>query len=210
MIPGSLKKIGRVIFRTFFFVNILFVIIFFYGAQQVGYLTAKYDLWKGRYSIQTYGLHYPQIFATEAKTLRGYGIDYVRVAGCVVNDFIIEEVAAYNLVMKKAIKGDLGIDVDKLLNYEDEEPGMPKTILETPEPEEGEHALYEISRCFQTLTTNIDSDDIEEKVCLSTLKYQEYNDAFPYTSLIVDVYKADKKILRQELDRAFYYQEQFV
>jgi hypothetical protein len=202
MIPRRLRKIGRVIFWTFFFVNILFVIIFFCGAQQVGYLNAQYDLWKGRYKIQTYGLHYPQIFATEAKTLKGYGIDYVRVAGCVVNDFIIKEVAAYNLVMKKAIKGDLGIDVDKLLDYEDDEPNMPETILETPEPEKGEHTLYEIGHCFQTLMTNLDSDDMNEKICLWTLKYQKYDDTFPYTSLIVDVFKADKKILRQELDRS--------
>lgn len=170
MISRRLKKIGRFILWTFFFVNILFVIIFFYGAQQVGYLSAKYDLWKGRYKIKTYG--YPGYLPTGAKTLKRYGIDCVPVAGCVVNDFIIKEVAAYNLVMKKAIKGDLGVDVDKLLDYEDDEPNMPETILETPEPEKGEHTLYEIGHCFQTLMTNLDSDEMDERICLKTLKYQ--------------------------------------
>lgn len=232
MIPRRFKKIGRVIFYAFFFVNILFLIIFVYGAQQVGYLNAQYDLWKGRYAIKTYGLHYPQIFATEAKTLKGYGIDYVLVAGCVVNDFIIENVAAYNFVMKKAIKRDLGVNVDKLLDYEDEaeeinqsfdeelkekpaeepadEPNVPETILSTLKPGEEEDTLYDISHCFQTLRTNLDSDEMNKKICLRTLKYQEYDDTFPYTSLILDVFKEDKKILRQELDRTFYYEEQFV
>lgn len=207
MVPRRLRKIGRVIYWAIFSAAIMYVLIFLFGSEQIGYLTARYDLWKGCYKIKTYG--YPPSVLSMAEILKEYGIDCVPVAGCVVNDLIIKEVAAYNLVMKKAIKRDLGVDIDRLLNG-DEESDMPKMILETPEPEEGENALYEISHCFQTLVANFDSDDIEEKVCLSTLKYQGYNDAFPYTSLIVDVYKADKKILRQELDRTFYYQEQFV
>jgi len=92
--------------------SIILVLIFFFGATHVGVLEAKYDLWRGRYEIHGYGLLWgepPQI-----EILKPYGIKYRHVAGCAVNDFILDSVASYNAVMKVAIKQDLEFDVDKL------------------------------------------------------------------------------------------------
>jgi len=36
------------------------------------------------------------------------------VAGCLINDFIIESVTAYNATMLQAINTDFGIDIDHL------------------------------------------------------------------------------------------------
>ena len=91
-----------------------FTIIFFFGAKPAGILEAKIDLWRGRYEIHGYGLIFHAPYEFDA--LNHYGIEYRHVAGCVVNDFIIESVAAYNATMKNAIKKDLNVDVDRILS----------------------------------------------------------------------------------------------
>ncbi len=230
MIPKNLKKIGRFVFWSFFVFFLLFVIIYYCGAKEAGHLEAKYDLWKGRYEIRTYGLQ--GTFALDASILKANGIDYVQFAGCMVNNFIIRYVAGYNFVMAKAIKRDLEIDVKKLLNYGDatvdikqrfyeklsdlaskgsvNEVERPSTILCKPEPKEGENTLYEIGPCSQTVEANIDSDDAIETLCFRTLKYREYDETHINFSLLVDIFKAGHKVVRQELNRTFYYKEEFV
>ena len=91
--------------------SVILTLIFLFGAKRVGVLEAKYDLWRGRHEIHGYGL----IWGVPWKVaiLNAYGIKYRHVAGCVVNDFIIDSVANYNLLMKAAIKKDLGYDIDK-------------------------------------------------------------------------------------------------
>ena len=114
-----MNKVFRLIgkaFRYLFWISIIlsvvYVLIFFFGAEQVGVLEAKYDLWRGRYEIHGYGLLFGE--PPQTKNLKPYGIKYRHVAGCMVNDFILDSVASYNSVMKVAIKHDLGFDVDKL------------------------------------------------------------------------------------------------
>lgn len=112
------KKLGRPVLCGFVVLNVLILIVFFEGGRQVGCLNAYYDLMQDHYEIRTYGLHFAVVFEEQANTLKNYGILYRKVAGCVINNLIIESVDGYNSVMKAAIKKDIGIDVDKLLDYE--------------------------------------------------------------------------------------------
>ncbi|MBW2645717.1 MAG: hypothetical protein JRE23_06005 [Deltaproteobacteria bacterium] len=50
----------------------------------------------------------------------------------------------------------------------------------------------------------------KEKICLRYLKYKEYEDIYTSVSLIVDVFKIKKQVLRQELNRGFFFEERFV
>jgi hypothetical protein len=85
--------------------------MYFFCAKQVGMLEAKYDIWRGHYEIRGYGLHYS--FASPyVEDLNSYGIEYRPVAGCVVDDFIIDSVASYNATMKETIMRNLGINLD--------------------------------------------------------------------------------------------------
>ena len=86
------------------------VLVFFFGARHLGRLEAGYDLWRGRYEIHGYGLYMGEPY--EIEILKPYGVEYRHVAGCLVNGFIMDSVATYNLTMLKAIKEDLGIDID--------------------------------------------------------------------------------------------------
>jgi hypothetical protein len=108
-----LKLIGktlRFLFWIAIILSIIITLIFFFGAKHVGVLEAKYDLWRGRYELHGYGLIYG--VPSNVEILNVHGIKYRHVAGCVVNDFIIDSVANYNLVMKTAIKKDLDYDID--------------------------------------------------------------------------------------------------
>lgn len=105
-------KILRYLFWMSIILSVVYVLIFFFGAEQVGILDAKYDLWRGRYEIHGYGLLWGE--PPQVEILKAYGIKYRHVAGCMVNDFILDSVSSYNSVMKVAIKDDLGFDVDKL------------------------------------------------------------------------------------------------
>lgn len=108
------KICGKVFFYLYLIgavLSVILVLVFFFGGKHVGILEAKYDLLRGRYEIHGYGLFLGM--PPEAETLNAHGIKYRHVAGCVINDFIIDSVAYYNLVMKSAIKDDLNYDVDK-------------------------------------------------------------------------------------------------
>ena len=111
-----LLRILKLIFRCSIWMGIAFSVllplIFFFGAKKVGILEARYDLLRGRYEIHGYGLIMAE--PLHAPILKANGVQYRHVAGCVINDFIIDSVASYNSVMKVAIKKDLGFDVDQL------------------------------------------------------------------------------------------------
>ena len=110
MVIRSIIKVFRYLFWISIIFSVIFILIFFFGAKQVGVLEAKYDLWRERYEIHGYGLIIG--VPSEVDILNAYGIEYRHVAGCVVNDFIIDSVANYNLVMKAAIKKDMEYDID--------------------------------------------------------------------------------------------------
>jgi hypothetical protein len=230
MILRVLRRIGLFAFIGVTLAGLLGIAILFWGGEKVGYLEAKYDLWCGRYEIHGYGLILGE--PANAAILNAHGIKYRHVAGCVVNDFIIDSVAEYNSVMSKAIKEDLGVDVDKGWSKkmkrvksehsyyreleEEEYKGTdngtegPSTILCTPVPEDGENILYEIGPYFRTIKENIDADEAIETVGIRALKYREYDEDYMTFSLLLDIFKSGHKILRQELDRTFYYKEEFV
>jgi len=111
MLIRSIIKVFRYLFWIGIIFSVILVLIFFFGAKQVGVLEAKYDLWRGRYEIHGYGLKIGA--ASNVEYLNAQGIEYRHVAGCVVNEFVIISVANYNLVMKAAIKKDLNYDIDK-------------------------------------------------------------------------------------------------
>jgi hypothetical protein len=111
MVIRSIIKVFRYLFWISIILSVILVLIFFFGAKQVGVLEAKYDLWRGRYEIHGYGLTYG--VSSNVENLNAHGIKYRHVAGCVVNDFIIVSVGNYNLMMKAAIKKDLDYDIDE-------------------------------------------------------------------------------------------------
>jgi len=209
--------------------SILSVVLFFFGARQFGLLEAKYDLLRGRYEIHGYGLIWGE--PPEIAALRPYGIEYRHVAGCLINDFIIESVTAYNATMLQAINTDFGIDIDHLKQsyaqapdfeeiqkaFDAKPPGNTencldetKEFMQTLEPEGAEGAVYEIGDCFKIDFADYDHDAVEEAICLRYLKYKEYDDTLVYTSLVVDIFSGIKHVLRQEIDRDFYFEERYV
>ena len=111
MVFSLIGKVLRYLVWISIVLSLILTLIFLFGAKQVGVLEAKYDLWRGRYEIHGYGLIIG--VPSEVEILNAHGIKYRHVAGCVVNDFIIDSVANYNLVMKAAIKKDLDYDIDK-------------------------------------------------------------------------------------------------
>ena len=117
----SRKKVVKLIYCAFgvlaFFYSI-FVVVYIFGDGYVGTMEAKYDLMRGHYRIQSFGLN--PFMAYEEDVIKLYGIECIAVAGCVVNDLIIENVEAYNSVMRKAILEKFGIDIDSW-KYKDEE-----------------------------------------------------------------------------------------
>jgi len=111
-------KIIKITFGTIFVLSILFVAMYMFGAKHIGTLEAKYDLMRGHCEIRGYGLGPFMAYQEDWSVFKSHGIKFVAVAGCVVNDFIIENVAAYNSVMRTAILDKLGIDIDRMKYYE--------------------------------------------------------------------------------------------
>ncbi len=77
-------------------------------------LEAKFDLWRGHYEIRVYGLIIlPEGLLTQS--IKEYGIEYKRVAGCVVNHFLVGYVQGYNAVMKEEIARVFPEEVTRLI-----------------------------------------------------------------------------------------------
>ena len=217
--------------HSLFVFTVFIASIYYLTGKQVGWLTAYYDLMKGHYEIRTYGLHFPIVFEKQSMSLNKYGIAYRKVAGCVVNDFIIKFVDGYNSLMKDAIKNEMDIDVDYLLDQSIEAndidkslyvdypvkllkecnniPVDPLIIDVTQKPSDNNGAFYKLGPCFNSLQVNLDSDKEIEKLCFRMLEFKDFCDTFPYNSLVVEVVKNDERILKQELDREFFYEERF-
>ena len=114
MIYKIIMKVLNISFWSCFVLSILFVLLYLFCAKQVGILEAKYDIWRKSFEIRSYGLNsYVSPYVID---INGVEIEYNTVAGCVVDDFIIDSVGAYNSVMEKAIKDKLGVDLDLLDN----------------------------------------------------------------------------------------------
>ena len=133
--------------------------------------------------------------------------------------------------MLKAIKENLGIDIDwpvmffedvvknerEMDGFEQDNAGdskpdseVTRNLMQTREPEEGEDALYEIEECFEVASVDLDGDNEREDLCLSYLMYKGHADKFIYTSLVVNLFKGFKYVLRQEIDRSYYFEERFL
>ena len=78
-----------------------------------------------------------------------------------------------------------------------------------PEYDQG-GTYYSMGDCFLTVSVDVDGDKKKEKVCLRYLQYKEYDLVYTYVSLVLDIFKDKKHILRQELDRGFFFEERFV
>ena len=85
-----------------------------------------------------------------------------------------------------------------------------KILMHTLDPEDEQVVYYSMGDCFLTVSVDVDGDKKKEKVCLRYLKYKEYDLAYIYVSLVLDIFKDKKHILRQELDRGFFFEERFV
>lgn len=90
-------------------------------------------------------------------------------------------------------------------------PEGPEISMHTLKPEDDQGGIYySMGDCFLTVSIDVDGDKKKEKVCLRYLQYKEYDDAYTYVSLVLDIFKDKKHILRQELDRRFFFEERFV
>ena len=218
-------KILRFAFISCSILALIFVVLYFLCGRQIGRLEAEYDLWRGRYEIHGYGL----VFGVPLKiaALKSYGVEYRQVAGCVVDDFIIESAAAYNATMKKAIKRDLDIEIDwpdfskvemkKIADLEQEtsdghekEAVGSRPYVYTINPYNTESSLNDIGECFFNAPVELDGDPAKEVVCLRYLTSESKGKNPPNTSLVVDLSKGKNTILRQIMDRDVFFDEGFV
>jgi len=87
------------------------VVVWWLPASICGSLVAHFDVARGHYEVQGYGL--PASWRPEyARLLRGrYGIEHCTVAGCVVTESLVSYVSAYNGVVRAAAKRKFGRDV---------------------------------------------------------------------------------------------------
>ena len=84
----------------------------FYPAQ-FGRAWANFDLMRNHYEIRYFGFTFMD--DVYHFYFQDHGIDYTRVAWCVVNIPIIESTKSYNETMRDAILRDKGIDVYAIL-----------------------------------------------------------------------------------------------
>jgi hypothetical protein len=126
------KKITRVVLFLTVAFGVCGVAVFLFGAKPLGYLQARYDLARGHYRIKSYGLDPFLSYRDYYDTFQAHGIELVAVAGCVVDNFIIANVAAYNAVMREAIRDRFGIDIIAIPSNEQAQPS--EGPLETDSP----------------------------------------------------------------------------
>lgn len=84
-----------------------------------------------------------------------------------------------------------------------------EAIMHTLKPENNQGLIYTIGGCVKTVNADLDGDSIQEKICFRYLQYKEHDIKYTYISLILDIFKEKKQILRQELNRGYYYAESF-
>ncbi|EEF59911.1 hypothetical protein [Pedosphaera parvula] len=90
---------------------VAFMVAWWLSASARGYLVARFDVARGHYEVQGFGL--PAKWRPDyARLLRErYGIEHHTVAGCVVSDSLVSYVGAYNSVTKTAAQRKFGRDV---------------------------------------------------------------------------------------------------
>ena len=99
------KKLAAVI------VAALLLVGWWLSASARGYFVARFDVARGHYEVQSFGL--PAAWRPDyARLLRErYGIEHRTVAGCVVSESLVSYVSAYNGVTKAAAERKFGRDV---------------------------------------------------------------------------------------------------
>ena len=83
-------------------------------------------------------------------------------------------------------------------------------LMHTLKPKYSQGDYYSMGDCSLTVSVDVDGDKKKEKVCLRYLQYKEYDHVFTYVYLVLDIFKDNNQILRQELDRGFFFEERFV
>lgn len=215
MIFRIIRKELKYLFWAIMIFPFIFGPIYLFGGKYVGALEAKYDLWKGHYELRYIGFQINFVVQVRTKVLNAYGIAYRRAAGHRINIFIRDRVAAYNRAMEASIRENLGLCVDCLLFMKSEneckdKPNGPLLLMETLIPKDLGENLYTIGDCFESFNADVDGDKIKEKICMRYLNYKISDDIHTYVSLIVDLFKNKKQVLRQELDRKFFFEERFI
>lgn len=76
-------------------------------AIKVARKQAETDFAAGRYRMLVYGLR----GSSDDKRLAKHGVEVKPIAGCIVNDGILEGARVYNEVMREKLKAKLGRDV---------------------------------------------------------------------------------------------------
>lgn len=82
------------------------------GAEQ-GRVRAKFDMWRGRYVVLTYGLPPPGRDEYARLLRQRYGIELRPVAACIVSERLVSYVNAYDEVSCPAANRRFGHDVFK-------------------------------------------------------------------------------------------------
>ena len=93
--------------------SVLAMVVFLFFGGKIGHFEAQFDIWRQHYEIRTFG-SYKSDEVKFSQLLNPYGIIYRQVSASVLNPFAVELVEAYNRSMKKAIRNDLGLDVESL------------------------------------------------------------------------------------------------
>jgi hypothetical protein len=92
----------RIIFWLALSYALLFPFFYWVAPVPLGMLKVKFDLWRGHYAIMVYGGPF-FLELSPALNLKKYGIEYKRVAGCMVDRFVLGYAKGYNAVMEKEI-----------------------------------------------------------------------------------------------------------
>ena len=235
-----IRKVTRLMIKVSIAGFVLTVITNFFLGQEIGCLEAKYDLWRSHYELRIFTSNRSHE-AAYRKLFNPYGIHYNRVDDYPSSIFVHDSVAAYNRIMKKAIRSDLGLDVDSLFNlfnvlnaietdmtetslelvdfYKDVPPAMiierngnndaPRILMEAKKPVSGSMDDYQISDCHSRFSVDVDGDSIIEEICLRELLFKKMDRSFTKKSVVLDLNREEKLILRQELRLGQYYHEIF-
>ena len=225
----NVKRLIRHAFVFAFLLNSILVLTFVFGAGQIGFLQAKYDIYRGRYKVKGYGLMPFFGCGGDYWLLRAYGIECQAVAGCVVNDFIIDYVRNYNAVMRPVIREKFDIDIDgwkqggsgardagdvidtaaEAAKAVAKQRESPLEIFVSTAPAGGDEA-HHLTECLQSLRVDLGAGQKEVSVCLRELETESPDLPYGRKSLVVDLLDNGALMLRQELDSAVFWEEQYL
>lgn len=218
-------KVLRYSIRICLFLSILATFIYLFCGKQVGRLAAEYDLLQGRYEI--HGVGFFSGIPPEIEELTPYPIQYKHMASGIIDDFIIKSVSEYNATMIKAVNRDLGIEIDPSFDfyrYEErlrESREQDSSVISENIPSEKSPFIYshnlenvesyldDLGDCYFSTPVELDGEETPEYVCLRNLNYKKEDSSHIHKTLILDLSKTEKFILRQGMAETVYFEEQF-